>query len=181
MKFRTVLFILLATAGVAVLSLSGVRWLHGGRTTSPRVSTSSICDIASVHTALAAPYTATLRRLNLREAATQTEDLRSYDQGPTILVAPDTLRQIQRLFERRVSHVENEVVAKPCLPEYQLLLTLPSSPRDVQLALCFDCEIVGIYEADSQISRDDFDTIASELASLIKPLFPGDPEIQRLR
>ena len=181
MKLRTIICILLGVTGVAILGTAGVHWLIRQRKAAPRVTTTSICDIAPVRAAFAASRPATLQRLRLRDSALGSEDLRSYDQGLAVPVAPATLRQIQSLFERRVPHNENEIVFKPCLPEYQLLLTLPSSPHDVQLALCFGCEIVGIYEAGSQINRDDFDTITPELASLVKPLFPEDPTIQGLR
>ncbi len=142
-------------------------------------TTSSVFDIPSVRSAFAAQQVATLQRLHLRESAAHPDDLHSYDQGPAVPVASAMLQQIQILFQRRVFHQGGRV--KTCAPNYGVLLTLPSTPHGIHLALCFECGIVGIYEAGSQINADDFDAIAPELASLIKPLFPDDPVVQRLK
>ena len=179
MKARTkrvisVLGILFVVAAAVLL------WLSYRAAHLPPDITAEIFGSADVRSAFTTAQSVTVQRLHWREPHDQPHELESYDHGPELPVSAATVQQLQALFQQPGSFEWNSV--KSCAPDYGVLFTFHSPQHDVQLALCFQCLIFGIYDAGSEVNaEEDFDPIASKLANLIKPLFPGDKDIQDLK
>ena len=72
------------------------------------------------------------------------------------------------------------------MPIYGVLVNFPSNSNKVSVALCFDCNMLAVYDTSgtntTRLNTEwDFDPMRKQLAAAIKPVFPNDPEIQKLR
>ncbi len=101
--------------------------------------------------------------------------------------------QIRRLFKQRDSYLPElwrlkggESIVSSCGPPfYGVLFTFHSAPT-VRIALCFRCREFGVFVGDddrsSFVNRDtDFGLMRPILVSLVKSIYPNDPEIQSLK
>lgn len=50
----------------------------------------------------------------------------------------------------------------------------------VDLALCFECDELTIHRQGRRVGVEDFDDVRPQLVSIVKRVFPNDPEIQSL-
>jgi hypothetical protein len=127
----------------------------------------------------------TAERLHYRHDSPQNPfRLDSYEHEVPVVVSPSDAQQIQRLLLQHSSYVWES--AKPCAPNYGLVFTFRRADALVRVALCFECDTLGIYDsadADAQeINREgDFDPIRTLLAAVAKRVFPNDSDIQRLQ
>ena len=180
MQTRTKRIISIAAA-LLVIVLAMLLWL-GFRVTQPTGDiTTDIFGTAEVRSVFTTADTVSVQRLHWRHDPPQNpHKLENYDHGPSLPVPAATVQQLRALFQRTDSFAWN--ISKSCAPDYGVLFTFHSSQREVQLALCFQCGIFGTYDAGSEVNaEEDFDPIADKLIQLIKPLFPNDPDIQRLK
>jgi hypothetical protein len=51
----------------------------------------------------------------------------------------------------------------------------------VDLALCFECDELTIHRQGRRVGVEDFDAVRPGLVSIVKRVFPNDPEIQALK
>lgn len=180
MQTRTKRMVSIATA-LLVIFLAVFVWL-GFRVTQPTGDiTTDIFGTAEVRSVFATAETVTVQRLHWRRDPPQNpHKLENYDRGPSAPVPAGTVQQLRTLFQRTDSFAWN--ISKSCAPDYGVLFTFHSSQREVQLALCFQCGILGTYDTGNEVNaEEDFDPIADKLIQLIKPLFPNDSDIQSLK
>ena len=128
----------------------------------------------------------TAERLHYRRASRQNPwRLDSYDRDASFPVSAEQAHTIQQLFAQESSY--GWQFAKMCAPTYGVLLTARSNQSTVRVALCFECYILGVYDSADDTAKpvnreNDFVSPASRsLVSLVKQLFPNDPEIQSLK
>ena len=75
---------------------------------------------------------------------------------------------------------------KPCMPNYGVLLTFRGSDGAVSIALCFECDLFGVFWSgrgkEFRVNaEEDLDVIRPQLVALVKRLFPRDATIQSLK
>ena len=110
---------------------------------------------------LTAASDVTAERLHYRHDSPQNPfRLDSYEHEAPVVVPPTDAQQIQRLLLQRSSYVWES--AKACAPNYGLVFTLRRADALVRVALCFECDTLGIYDspeaAAQEINREgDFD------------------------
>jgi hypothetical protein len=127
----------------------------------------------------------TAERLHYRRDSPQNPfRLNSYDHDAPVAVAPAEAQQIQDLLLRRSSYVWDS--AKMCAPDYGVVLTFRRADAVVRVALCFECDMLGIYDSPEAAAQEinlegDFDPIRTLLAAVAKRVFPNDSDIQRLQ
>ena len=102
-------------------------------------------------------------------------------------VATDDVRTLKQLLSDPRSYLwlseRNEVRA--CLPDYAVMFTFYGSPETVRVLLCFRCDqlavLVGKGDDPLRVNAEDvFDDIRPQLLTIVKRLFPNDPDIQAL-
>ncbi len=111
-------------------------------------------------------------------------NLENYQQDAAVAVAPDLAHRLQQILLQENSYGWR--YSKLCMPEYGVLLTFQSDQGTVRIALCFDCNILGIYDgADNGSKRvnreEDFDPMRHSLVGMMKSIFPEDSVIQGLK
>ena len=126
-----------------------------------------------------------VQRLYWRDEHLNSGLLTSYDHGQEILVPSAESQQIQQLLQQPSSY-DWGPYAKSCIVDYGMMFTFRSGPRMVRVALCFNCNWLGIFdgpdESVSNINSEmDFDPIRPQLVAIAKALYPGDPQIQSLK
>lgn len=70
--------------------------------------------------------------------------------------------------------------AKGCIPDYGVRIQFQHEGDEVDVLLCFECAILAVYHNGKIAGGEDFDDISSELAAIVKELFPNDAAIQAL-
>jgi len=129
--------------------------------------------------------TVTAHRLHNRlNGDGNTYNLENYQQDAAVAVAPDLARRLQQVLLQENSYGWR--YAKMCAPEYGVLFTFRSERGTARVALCFDCNIFGVYEGTDNAAKavnreDDFDPMRHSLLPMIKSIFPQDPIIQALK
>ena len=126
-----------------------------------------------------------VQRLHWRDEHLNPGILASYEQGQEVLVPSAESKQLQKLLQLP-SSFDWGPYEKNCIVEYGLVFTFRSGPRTVRVALCFNCNWLGIFngvdQSVSNINREmDFDPIRPQLIAIAKALYPRDPEIQSLK
>ena len=127
----------------------------------------------------------TAQRLHYRREERQNPwKLENYVQDAPVAVGPEQVRELQRLLLEKSSYGWR--FAKNCAPNYGVLLTFRTEQAAVRVALCFECNILGIYDTPDHtaagINREkDFDPARRSLIALAKAVFPADSVIQALK
>jgi hypothetical protein len=129
--------------------------------------------------------TVTAQRLHYRRENHQNPwKLGNYAQDAPVAVAPEQVRDLQRLLVQESSYGWR--YGKTCAPNYGVLLTFRAEQAAVRVALCFECNIFGIYDSPDDSAKginreNDFDPARRPLVAIAKTIFPGDPAIQALK
>lgn len=71
--------------------------------------------------------------------------------------------------------------AKGCLPYYGVRLSFTRSDDQVDVLLCFQCDVLLVYRNGKITGGEDFDAIRHVLVRTVKPLFPDDKVVQGLK
>ena len=70
----------------------------------------------------------------------------------------------------------------PCMPSPGIKVRFDRPPAEpVLVLLCFECHELFVYEGAEQREHKGFDHGVSELAAVMKKIFPSDPVIQSLK
>jgi hypothetical protein len=139
-----------------------------------------------VFDAFLASQTATAQRLHWRQQDGQSfGKLGSYDHDSPVTIPLAQVQEIQALL-RRPSSYDWGPSAKSCIVDYGVFLTFSSGQRTVPVALCFNCNWLGIFDGEddnaaSVNTEDDFDPVRKKLVRIIKSIYPSDAEIQELK
>ena len=72
-------------------------------------------------------------------------------------------------------------MAKGCMPDYGVRFQFVHQGREVDVLLCFGCDILAVYDRGKKVGGEDFDTARLSLAAIVKTLFPKDDAIQALK
>jgi hypothetical protein len=127
----------------------------------------------------------TAQRLHPRDRNEILPDILSnYKRGPSVAVPASQARRLKRLLQRSSSYYQGSD-RKACLPEYGVLFTFRSGDKAVQVALCFNCNMLEVCDGGDDKARPvnslpDFDPMRSDLVAIVKRVFPDDGEIQDL-
>jgi hypothetical protein len=125
----------------------------------------------------------TAERLHYRRDAGQSiYKLESYDRGEQIPLTADQTALVQQIFTKDSTY--GWQFAKACAPNYGVLFTARSGDATVRIALCFECGIFGVFDSADNSARAvnrEVDFAPQAPASLVKRIFPADPEIQSLK
>jgi len=70
-----------------------------------------------------------------------------------------------------------------CFPNYGVLLTFRTDQRPVRVALCFECDMLAVFDGDSpdRINRQEAMNTPTQLVMFAKAIFSNDTEIQALK
>lgn len=76
-------------------------------------------------------------------------------------------------------------IIKACLPDYAVMFTFHGSPQPVHILLCFHCDQMAVLVGGGSDplrvnSEEDFDLMRRQLLTIVKRLFPKDPDLQSL-
>lgn len=184
MKKNRIAIILLAAVGLLILAAGHHYWQK--RSLSDRVIP-EIFGSKDVFDAFVSGSNVTAQRLHWRpEKLTNSPGgLSGYEHEKPLPVAPALAQKVQLLLQRASSY-DWAPYAKGCIVDYGVLLTFHSGKRTVRVALCFNCNWLGIFDGEDEKSNavnreDDFDPIRRQLVSVVKAIFPDDAEIQDLK
>ena len=111
--------------------------------------------------------------------------LKGYDIAPEVPVAPREFQKIQQLLQQPSSY-DWGPYEKGCIVDYGVVFTFRSEHRTVRVALCFNCNWLGVFDGlDESLaninSEMDFDPIRPQLVAIAKAIYSDDPEIQSLK
>jgi hypothetical protein len=126
----------------------------------------------------------TAQRLHSRDRNEILPDvLSNYKRGPSVPVPASQARRLKRVMQRSSSYQWS--IHKACIPDYGVLFTFRSGGRAVQVALCFNCNMLDVFDGGDDKARPvnslpDFDPMRSDLVAIVKKVFPDDGEIQAL-
>ena len=99
--------------------------------------------------------------------------------GEPVSLSADQAARLRELLLNPASYDFDS--AKGCQPLYGARLRFQhEDSRIVDVLLCFECDILAVYFDDEAVGGEDFDAVSEELRSLMKELFPDDPEIGKL-
>jgi hypothetical protein len=136
--------------------------------------------------AFLAATNASAQRLHFRDGDTNANptNLSGYDRSAPVPVPMPLLGNLKDVLQRPSSYEWG--YSKACIADFGVLITCYSSQRIVSVALCFNCNWLGIFEgqndnAEPINTKPDFDPCRPQLVSFSKSLFPSDPEIQALK
>lgn len=112
------------------------------------------------------------------------EKLEGYTSDAEIPVSPADIEKIKKILRSPSSYRWN--VASSCIPDYGVLLNFHSDQRSVQLAFCFNCDLMGVFSGEeTPVKRVSAGTIftpmRAQLVPMMKTLFPNDRNIQELK
>ena len=124
----------------------------------------------------------TAQRLHWRDRNERSADvLSNYKRGPSVAVPASQARRLKRLLQRSSSYYQGSN-AKACIPDYGVLFTFRFGDRAVQVALCFNCNMLEVFDGGDDKARSvntlpDFDPMRSDLVAIVKKVFPDDAEL----
>jgi hypothetical protein len=72
-------------------------------------------------------------------------------------------------------------IAKGCVPDHGVRIEFVHKGRKIDVLLCFECQILSVYDNGEAVGGEDFDRINGQLVSIVKQLFPQDQVIQSLK
>jgi len=127
----------------------------------------------------------TAQRLHRRDRNEISPDvLSNYKRGPSVAVPASQARRLKRVMQRSSSYYQGSN-RKACIPDYGVLFTFRSGDRAVQVALCFNCNMLEVFDGGDDKARPvnslpDFDPMRSDLVAIVKKVFPDDGEIREL-
>jgi hypothetical protein len=70
---------------------------------------------------------------------------------------------------------------KPCEPMPGIKLRWVDGTRRVEIVFCFECSTLYLYSGEGQRVQREFDPAEKALVAIMKRIFSGDPQIQRLK
>ena len=68
-----------------------------------------------------------------------------------------------------------------CVPDYGVRFQFKHNGKEVDVLLCFECDILGVYEDGVVGHMESFAPGRTHFVSLVKELFPDDAEIATLQ
>jgi hypothetical protein len=168
---------------VAILAVGVYLYFLNGRPNDEFIS--KVFGNRQLFDAFVASEQVTAQRLHRGDRNKITPDvLSNYKRGPSVPVPGSQARRLKRILQRSSSYYQGSN-RKACIPDYGVLFTFRSGDRAVQVALCFNCNMLDVFDGGDDKARSvnslpDFDPMRSDLVAIVKKVFPDDPEIQDL-
>ena len=97
--------------------------------------------------------------------------------GPATL-SPETAAEVSAALVSPSSYEWH--YAKGCWPNFGARLSFHQGSEQVDVLLCFECDILWIVRNGRRIGGEDFDDVRAVLARAVKEAFPDDEVIQSL-
>ncbi len=102
--------------------------------------------------------------------------------GGTPLVVPDSVaKSLSRTLSHSYSYYSDRGSAKSCIALPGFVLGFTRGDREVDVFLCFECDIILVQVGETFKTEADFDPSHNDLLGLMKVLYPKDEKIQNLR
>ncbi len=154
---------------------------------SNRTSFSRFLAISKITDAVVSSQKATAQLLHKQHESqheAKFEKLEGYTCDAEVRVSPADIEKIKKILQSPSSYRWN--VASSCIPDYGVLLNFHSDQRSVQVALCFNCDLMAVFSGEeTPIKRVSTGTIftprRAQLVPMMKTLFPNDRNIQELK
>jgi hypothetical protein len=173
---------LIVVIPVAILAVAIYFYITNGRPNDEFIS--KVFGKKEIFDAFVAAQQVTAQRLHWRDRnQISPDELSNYNRGPSVSVSTSQVRRLRRLLQRASSYQWS--FQKNCLPDYGVIITFRDRQRVIQVALCFNCNMLGVFDGGDDKARSvntesDFDPMRSDLVAIVKKIFPDDPEIQDL-
>jgi hypothetical protein len=120
-----------------------------------------------------------VKAFRLRSPSDHHEALADYQTiGDPVEVSPAAAAQLRNLLLDRTAYEWDS--AKGCIPDYGVRIQFQREGDEVDVLLCFECDVLAVYHNGQDVGGEDFDNISSQLAAIVKELFPNDAAIQAL-
>ena|SRR5256885_1811840 len=102
--------------------------------------------------------------------------------GGAPIVVPDPMtKSFSEKLSNPSSYDYDPGSAKSCIPLPAFVLAFTRGGQEVDVFLCFECDILMIQIGETYKADADFDPSHNELLRLIKMLYPKDDRVQALR
>ena len=130
---------------------------------------------------LAKPDKVEAYRLEKRTSAAFAEKFNDYriKSGPTAVSTSDITKLQTVLTNRNIYFWEN--APKACIPSPGVRFDFIKGNERLHILLCFECNLLESWQNDLCVGGRDFDPGRAKLLSIVKSIFPNDPDIQALR
>lgn len=171
----------LAIIGVIIFAVSVIGWLN--RPTQEDVIR-NVFGSRQCFDTLVNSQVVTAQRLHLHEGSNPFE-LSNYDREAPVSVTAAQAQEIKHLLETPSSY-EWSRARKTCVITYDVFFTFRSGPRVMRLAFNLQCNILYVFDGENESAHpvnheEDYDLIRKPLVAIVKSVFPGDPDIQKLK
>jgi hypothetical protein len=101
--------------------------------------------------------------------------------GEAKTVPPDLAKSLIEKLSNPSSYYDAGNSAKACIPMPGFVLGFTGEKQEVDVFLCFECDILTVQAGESFKAQGDFDPSHNELLRVIKALYPNDEKVQSLR
>jgi hypothetical protein len=120
--------------------------------------------------------------LNVHDGLDGQPDMKAYyRKGGEPLVVPDSLaKSFSELLSKSSSYYYDTTSSKSCAPMPGFVLGFMHGKREVDVFLCFECDIL-MVQVEENYKEADFDPSHNNLLQLVKALYPGDQKVQAIR
>ncbi len=120
-----------------------------------------------------------VRAFRLRSSSDHHESLADFTMiGDPVQVPEAAASRLRDLLLDRTAYEWES--AKGCEPDYGVRIQFQHDGDEVDVLLCFECDVLAVYHNGQDVGGEDFDNISSQLAAIVKELFPNDAAIQAL-
>lgn len=107
------------------------------------------------------------------------EKLAAYEIASGPVSVPTELKgELTSILLAKSSYLWGE--AKGCNPDYGVRFQFQHNGDEVDVLLCFQCDILSVYHNGQSVGGGNFDPSSPELATIVKAIFPDDPAIQSI-
>jgi len=121
--------------------------------------------------------------LNIREGFDGQPDMNAfYKKGGEPMIVPDSLvKSFSERLSNASSYYYDPTSEKTCMPMPGFVLGFMRGKREVDVFLCFECDVLMVQVGENFKAQADFDPSHNELLRLVKVLYPNDDRVQALR
>jgi len=117
-----------------------------------------------------------------RQSDSQPEQRAFYRKGGEPKTVPSELaKSLIEKFSNRSSYYGDTGSSKACMPMPGFVVAFIRAEGEVDIFLCFECDILAVQVGENYKAQADFDPSHNELLRVIKALYPNDDKVQSLR
>jgi len=121
--------------------------------------------------------------LSIRDGSEAQIDMKAfYKKGGEPMIVPDSLaKNFSEILSRPSSYYDAGNSAKACMPMPGFVVGFTREKQEVDVFLCFECDVLTVQVGESFKAQGDFDPSHNELLRFVKMLYPNDDRVQALR